>query len=40
MNRGVPEIRGPSWWDPAGTWRTATTSPTRLRHRLAIAAAP
>jgi hypothetical protein len=40
MNRGVPEIRGPSWWDPTGTWRTTTKSPTRLRHRLAAEAAP
>ncbi|MDQ0728197.1 HNH endonuclease signature motif containing protein [Microbacterium sp. W4I20] len=21
MNDGVPEIRGPEWWDPSGTWR-------------------
>lgn len=21
MNDGVPEIRGPSWWDPHGRWR-------------------
>ncbi|MDQ0728368.1 HNH endonuclease signature motif containing protein [Microbacterium sp. W4I20] len=23
MNDGVPEIRGPEWWDPHGTWRTS-----------------
>ncbi|MDQ0728591.1 HNH endonuclease signature motif containing protein [Microbacterium sp. W4I20] len=23
MNDGVPEIRGPEWWDPSGTWRTS-----------------
>ncbi|MFK4761115.1 DUF222 domain-containing protein, partial [Microbacterium sp. ZW T5_45] len=22
MNHGVPEIRGPGWWDPARRWRT------------------
>jgi hypothetical protein len=35
MNRGAPEIRGPSWWDPTRTWRPATKSPTRLRRRAA-----
>ena len=23
MNDGIPEIRGPEWWDPHGTWRTS-----------------
>ncbi|MFD4421725.1 DUF222 domain-containing protein [Agromyces sp. NPDC058484] len=34
MRRGVPEIRPPVWLDPGGTWRTATTSPTRLADLL------
>ncbi|MFB8145575.1 DUF222 domain-containing protein [Microbacterium sp. NPDC056003] len=33
MNRGVPEIRGPSWWDPSARWHPATKSPTRLLDR-------
>ncbi|MBZ4486855.1 HNH endonuclease [Microbacterium sp. cx-55] len=37
MTLGVPEVRGPSWWDATGTWRRVTRSPIRLRrqHRLA-----
>lgn len=35
MNRGVPEVRGPSWWDASRRWRAATTSPTRMRERVA-----
>ncbi|MCW3494175.1 HNH endonuclease signature motif containing protein [Microbacterium sp. SSM24] len=31
MRNGIPEVRGPSWWDTAGRWRPTTTSPTRLR---------
>jgi hypothetical protein len=34
MIRGVPEIRPPTWLDPGGGWRAATTSPTRLADRL------
>ncbi len=30
MNHGVPEVKAPSWIDPYGRWRAATTSPTRL----------
>ncbi|WP_223622303.1 HNH endonuclease signature motif containing protein [Microbacterium sp. EST19A] len=31
MNAGVPEIRGPAWWDPHGRWRAPRPSiPTRL----------
>ncbi|KJQ56114.1 hypothetical protein RS85_00018 [Microbacterium sp. SA39] len=26
MNNGVPEIRGPAWWDPHGHWRTPRPS--------------
>lgn len=37
MNEGVPEVRGPIWWDPGQRWRRATTSPTRLRDRIARA---
>ncbi|MGX1690347.1 DUF222 domain-containing protein, partial [Microbacterium sp. NPDC055442] len=34
MRRGVPEIRGPAWWDPHLKWRPVTSSPTRLLDRL------
>jgi hypothetical protein len=34
MRDGVPEVRGPTWWDPARRWRPTTDSPTRRRHRL------
>ncbi len=30
MNHGVPEVKAPTWVDPYGRWRAATTSPTRL----------
>ncbi|HWM17537.1 MAG TPA: DUF222 domain-containing protein, partial [Microbacterium sp.] len=35
MNRGIPEVRGPYWWDSRMIWRPATTSPTRIRDNLA-----
>jgi hypothetical protein len=31
MRGGVPEVRGPSWWDRAGRWRPVTKSPVGLR---------
>jgi hypothetical protein len=34
MNNGVPEVRGPTWWDSPGRWRAVTSSPTRMRDRL------
>lgn len=34
MNQGVPEVRGPRWWDARRQWRPVTTSPTRLYDRL------
>lgn len=34
MNSGVPEIRGPAWWDPHGHWRTPRP---RLPRQLATA---
>ncbi|MBB2975799.1 hypothetical protein FHX49_001366 [Microbacterium endophyticum] len=34
MNGGVPEVRGPYWWDATGRWRAPTTSPPQLRDRL------
>lgn len=34
MRQGVPEVRGPSWWDPLGRWRPVTSSPTRTRDEL------
>ncbi|MDE0546562.1 HNH endonuclease signature motif containing protein [Microbacterium sp. C7(2022)] len=37
MNRGIPEIRAPRWYDPDQRWRTVTTSPTRLRDTLGAA---
>lgn len=35
MNNGVPEVRGPTWWDSSGRWHAVTSSPTRMRDRLA-----
>ena len=35
MNHGVPEVRGPSWWDSRQHWRPVTKSPTRMRERVA-----
>jgi hypothetical protein len=26
MNGGLPQIRGPAWWDPAQHWRTPRLS--------------
>ena len=34
MRGGIPEVRGPSWWDPDGTWRSTTKSPTRIRDQF------
>jgi hypothetical protein len=34
MRNGVPEVRGPTWWDPGGHWHAVTTSPTRLSRQL------
>ncbi len=34
MNRGVPEVMAPVWFDDSLRWRAVTTSPTRLRKRL------
>jgi hypothetical protein len=31
---GVPEVRGPSWWDISLQWRPVTKSPTRLSRAL------
>ncbi|GAA4478583.1 hypothetical protein GCM10023171_02870 [Microbacterium panaciterrae] len=36
MHHGVPEIRGPHWWDPYRTWRKPRT---RHRTRTALAGA-
>lgn len=35
MRSGIPEVRGPTWWDPSGRWRSVTRSPTRLRDTFA-----
>ncbi len=35
MNRGVPEVRGPYWWDTQVKWRPVTKSPIRMRERVA-----
>ena len=43
MRAGVPEIRGPAWWDPYGDWhrpRTRGGDPQRMRRILADALAP
>ncbi|WP_375386664.1 DUF222 domain-containing protein [uncultured Microbacterium sp.] len=34
INHGVPEVRGPYWWDAKLKWRTVTKSPIRLRERI------
>ncbi len=34
MNCGVPEVRGPYWWDAHPKWRPVTKSPIRRRERL------
>ncbi|QBR87533.1 HNH endonuclease [Microbacterium sp. dk485] len=34
MRNGVPEVRGPSWWDISTQWRPTTKSPVRLRHAV------
>lgn len=34
MRGGVPEVRGPCWWDASQRWRAVTTSPTRLSSQL------
>lgn len=33
MQDGVPEIRGPEWWDPEGRWRPARPPDRRRRRR-------
>ena len=43
MSRGVPEIRGPHWWDPHGAWhrpRTRGGDPQHARRTLADALGP
>ena len=35
MNQGIPEVRGPSWWDAFRKWRPVTKSPVRMRERVA-----
>jgi len=43
MNHGVPELRGPAWWDPHGEWhrpRTRGGDPQHTRRDLADALAP
>ena len=34
MRGGVPEVRGPSWWDASMSWRAVTKSPVRLSQAL------
>ncbi|HYJ50713.1 MAG TPA: DUF222 domain-containing protein [Microbacterium sp.] len=34
MNHGIPEVRGPSWWDSRMLWRPVTTSRVRMREQL------
>jgi hypothetical protein len=36
MNHGIPEVRGPYWWDAKLKWRPVTTSPLRIRERIAV----
>ena len=35
VNHGVPEVRGPYWWDAQVKWRRVTKSPSRMRERVA-----
>ncbi|MGJ0389273.1 HNH endonuclease signature motif containing protein [Microbacterium sp. CGR1] len=32
MDAGVPQVRGPRWWDPDQRWRTPRLSLPRMRH--------
>ena len=34
MNHGVPEVRGPYWWDAKLKWRPVTKSPVWMRERI------
>lgn len=34
MSGGVPEVRGPYWWDARMRWRPVTKSPVRMRERV------
>lgn len=34
MNHGIPEVRGPYWWDSRMLWRPITKSPTRVHDRI------
>jgi hypothetical protein len=34
MRDGVPEVRGPAWWDSSMRWRAVTKSPVRLSRAL------
>lgn len=34
VTHGVPEVRGPSWWDAFRKWRPVTKSPVRMRERV------
>ncbi|GAA3907925.1 HNH endonuclease signature motif containing protein [Microbacterium invictum] len=36
MRDGVPEVRGPSWWDPHRLWRRASKSSLRLRDQVVM----
>jgi len=37
MNAGVPQIRGPAWWDPTQQWRTPRlSSPDPARRRTVL----
>ena len=38
MNHGVPEVKGPYWWDAYLRWRPTTKSPIRMRQRHSAAA--
>jgi hypothetical protein len=38
MTHGVPEVRGPGWWDASRMWHPVTKSPIRLRDRRGAAA--
>jgi hypothetical protein len=35
IRNGIPEVKGPYWWDPEERWRPVTTSPTRMLDKVA-----
>jgi hypothetical protein len=34
MRNGIPEVRGPCWWDASARWHAVTKAPIRLSRAL------